>query len=81
MGRELNNVLRRFPSKADAIARLDDGSEMFRLSCSDYLGVTDRLDDGLRPGTSSATEGLLLRRKLGLLEAELRGMIEDHELA
>ncbi len=81
MNRELCNVLRRFPLKADAIAKLDGGSEMFRLSCSDYLGVTDRLDDRSRPERRSAVEGLFLHRKRGLLEAELRGMIEDFELA
>lgn len=78
LNRELDNVLQRFPSKADAIAELDGGSEMFRLSSSDYLGVTDRLDDRSRPGPSSA-EGLVLRRERDLLEAELRGMIEDFD--
>ena len=78
---DLSSILLRFPSKADAIEKLDDGSEMFRVCCRDHLVITGWMNDCPASGLASPDEERFLRRRRGQVEAEIRGMIADFEIA
>lgn len=77
---DIRAILRRFPSKAGTIVKLDRGSEMFRLCCRDHLVISERMSDRFGLGVPSWEEERFLRRRRLQVEAEIRGMIEDFEI-